>query len=457
MILDRHQARIVARGITVALFAASLFAAACSKKDTAPTAGPSCAFSVVQPTTTFGPEGGSGSSAITVSAGTGCAWTATSSATFITFTTGSGTGNGTAAFTVAVNTGAERTSTLTIAGTTIAITQRAAAVTPPATLAAPTPRSPSGGQDVELRPTLVVNNAAATGNVGAVTYRFEVSSDSTFPNDPAKTITQDGVAQGSGTTSWPVPRDLTQGVVYFWRARATNGPITTAFSAVESFKAGGGLCSILLSTTSVSASASGGSTTITITTSSVCNWVAISNDAFIVLTSPSSGSGNGSLTFSVFANTGAARTGTVTVSGQTITVSQAAAGATPTGLSVSFQLFDPAAQGGPTTECRFRDQSGSNPTTCTLQSTSFATGTNSIVSQTWNVQYTYLTVKTLLGTNPTLSFTDTCGQFTSTDDGVAQPLTVTLTVVDSNGVTATATSGVGAQPALFVRLFTCGM
>ena len=304
--------------------AISLFASACNKKETATTTTPSCSFSVVQPTTTFGPEGGTGSVPITVTAGTGCTWTATSSAGFVTFTTGSGTGSGTAAFTVAVNTGAERTSTLTIAGSSITITQRAAVAPPSATLAAPTPRSPSGGQDVELRPTLVVNNAAATGNVGTVTYRFDVSTDSTFPNDPAKTITQDGVAQGSGTTSWPVPSDLMQGVVYFWRARATNGTITTAFSAVESFKAGGGLCSIVLSPTSVSAAASGGSTTITITTNSVCNWVAISNDGFIVLTSPSSGSGNGSLTFSVIANTGAARTGSVTISGQTVTVTQAA-------------------------------------------------------------------------------------------------------------------------------------
>ena len=68
MILDRHQARIVALGITVALFAAS-----CNKKETtAVTTGPTCAFSVVQPTTTFGPEGGTGSVPITVTAGTGC-------------------------------------------------------------------------------------------------------------------------------------------------------------------------------------------------------------------------------------------------------------------------------------------------------------------------------------------------------------------------------------------------
>jgi hypothetical protein len=316
-ILDRYRFATSALGIAAALFAAS-----CGKKDSLVTTTPSCSFSVVQPTTTFGPEGGTGSASITVTAGTGCTWTATSSAAFITFTTGSGTGSGTAAFTVAVNTGAERTSTLTIAGTSVTITQRAAV--PPATLAAPTPRTPIGGQNVELRPTLVVNNAAATGSIGTVTYRFEVSSDATFPNDPAKTTTQDGVTQGGGTTSWLVPRDLTQGVVYFWRARATNGTITTAFSAVESFTAGGGLCSYTLSTTSISVGASGGSSTIVITTSGACSWVSISNDGFIVLTSPSSGAGNGSITFSVAANTGAARTGTLTVAGQTVTVSQAA-------------------------------------------------------------------------------------------------------------------------------------
>jgi hypothetical protein len=448
MILGRRLSRTVILGLVAALFAVS-----CSKKEAAVTTSPTCAFSVVQPTTTFGPEGGTGSAAVTVSAGTGCTWTATSSAAFITFTTGSGTGSGTAAFTVAVNTGAERTSTLTIAGSSITITQRAAVAAPPATLAAPSPRSPSGGQDVELRPTLVVNNAAATGNVGTVTYRFEVSTDSTFPDDPAKTITQDGVAQGSGTTGWPVPRDLTQGVVYFWRARATNGTITTAFSAVESFKAGGGLCSFVLSPTSVSAGASGGSTTITITTNSVCSWAAISNDAFIVLTSPSSGSGSGSLTFSVTANTGAARTGSVTISGQTVTVTQAAASTNE--AVASFQLFDPGTQGSATTECRIRSATNL-ATTCTLQSNSFTKGTTTIVSQSWSVEYTYDVTRTITGTDPTLSFTDTCGKSGATNDGVFQPLKVTLTVTDSAGNTATATAGAGSQPALFVRLFNCG-
>jgi len=307
--------------------------------------------------------------------------------------------------------------------------------------------------------TLVVNNAATTGTVGTVTYRFEVSSDSTFPNDPAKTITQDGVAQGSGTTGWPVPRDLTQGVVYFWRARATNGTITTAFSAVESFKAGGGLCSIVLSPTSVSVGASGGSTTITITTSSVCNWVSISNDAFIVLTSPSSGSGSGSLTFSVIANTGAARTGTVTISGQTISVSQAAAGTQGGNLFAGFRLLDPGRTGSATTTSCWLRSLTSQPTQCTLESTSFPRGTNAITGYSWVVSYTYPNDKafTQVGTNPQFTFSDMCGLTGSTDSGFEVELKVSLTVTDSDGNSVTVQSNAGNQPLLTLRAYVCGI
>jgi hypothetical protein len=72
------------------------------------------------------------------------------------------------------------------------------------------------------------------------------------------------------------------------------------------------------------------------------------------------------------------------------------------------------------------------------------------------VQYTYGAVQDISGTGSSLSFTDFCGKTGSTDDGVAQPLSVTLTVTDSAGATATATASVGSQPALFVRLFSCG-
>lgn len=75
---------------------------------------------------------------VSITAGPGCAWTAAAS-DFITITSGAtGAGNGTVAFSVSANSsGALRTGTLTIAGQTVAVTQRATAgifadVPPPA-------------------------------------------------------------------------------------------------------------------------------------------------------------------------------------------------------------------------------------------------------------------------------------------------------------------------------------
>ena len=50
----------------------------------------------------------------------------------------------------------------------------------------------------------------------------------------------------------------------------------------------------------------------------------VSNASWMTVTSGASGSGPGTVAFSVAANTGAARTGTLTIAGQTFTVTQAA-------------------------------------------------------------------------------------------------------------------------------------
>jgi hypothetical protein len=112
-----------------------------------------------------------------------------------------------------------------------------AAPAPGGALAAPTAKSPIGGVETQgLRPTLEVNNAAATGNVGAVTYRFELSEASDFPVG-SRTVAIDNVAQGAASTSVPTPSELLPGKVYYWHARATNGSITTSYSTTENFKA----------------------------------------------------------------------------------------------------------------------------------------------------------------------------------------------------------------------------
>ena len=64
-----------------------------------------------------------------------------------------------------------------------------------------------------------------------------------------------------------------------------------------------------------------------VTTMAGCAWTAVSNTTnptWLTITSGASGSGNGSVTFTVAANTGAQRMGTLTIAGQTFTVTQGA-------------------------------------------------------------------------------------------------------------------------------------
>ena len=189
-------------------------------------------------------------------------------------------------------------------------------------------------------------------------------------------------------------------------------------------------------------------TTATVTVTSACAWTAFSGVPWVTIASGASGVGNGVVTLNIAANPGSSRQGLLSIAGQSVTVSQGAGT-----ISVGFQLFDPGTQAGATTECRING----NPTRCELRSTSFTFGANSIVNYQWSVQYTYDTVKSLTGSGPASTFqiSDFCGLSSSTVDGPAQPLSVTLTVTDNTGETATATAGVGSQPALTVRLFTC--
>jgi len=91
---------------------------------------PSCSVSL-SPTSASEPAA-VGSDSVTVTAAAGCTWTATTPTPWITITDpGSGNGNGTVSFSVQANSGPQRSGSLIIAGTTVAVTQ-AAFVPPPA-------------------------------------------------------------------------------------------------------------------------------------------------------------------------------------------------------------------------------------------------------------------------------------------------------------------------------------
>jgi hypothetical protein len=84
-------------------------------------------------------------------------------------------------------------------------------------------------------------------------------------------------------------------------------------------------CTPTISPASASFSAPGGSGSVTVTAGSGCAWTAASNAGWISITAGGSGTGNGTVSYSVAANGGSARNGTLTIAGQTFTVSQSGA------------------------------------------------------------------------------------------------------------------------------------
>ena len=85
-------------------------------------------------------------------------------------------------------------------------------------------------------------------------------------------------------------------------------------------------CTFTISPTSNSIPAAGASNQqINVSTQNGCAWTAESNAGWLTVTGGATGSGSGTVTYSAVANSGAQRTGTITVAGQTFTVTQAAA------------------------------------------------------------------------------------------------------------------------------------
>jgi hypothetical protein len=102
----------------------------------------------------------------------------------------------------------------------------------PVALGAPTLASPADGATTGSRtPTLTINNGTVTGRAGTVEYRFDVATDQAFSNIAA-TMT---AARGAGTTSVTTP-ELAAGTLFYWRARATNGTVSSPVSGTGTFR-----------------------------------------------------------------------------------------------------------------------------------------------------------------------------------------------------------------------------
>lgn len=95
---------------------------------------------------------------------------------------------------------------------------------------------------------------------------------------------------------------------------------TMAYSGYKALQTS---CSSSISPTSITATASGGNAKIYVTSQSGCSWTAVSNTKWLKIVSGASGTGDGTVKYRVKPNGGSLRrTGTLTIGGQTFTVTQ---------------------------------------------------------------------------------------------------------------------------------------
>ena len=121
---------------------------------------------------------------------------------------------------------------------------------------------------------------------------------------------------GADKSSFPIPV-VSASDAGAYSVAVSNGCDTEKVSAAASLTVN---AAMTLSPSSLIIDSAGGSSSVGIR--GACSWMAISNAAWITITSPSSGSGSGGITYRVAANTGPARVGTMTIAGQTFTVTQ---------------------------------------------------------------------------------------------------------------------------------------
>ena len=131
------------------------------------------------------------------------------------------------------------------------------------------------------------------------------------------TVTSGAAMSGLGSSNYTVAPNTT-GV-------ARSGTLVVAGQTVTIVQAANS-CTYSVSPTTVSAAATGSNASVAVTTGSSCAWTATSTVDWITITGGASMTGLGSTNYTVAANlTGAVRTGTLVVAGQTVTITQAAA------------------------------------------------------------------------------------------------------------------------------------
>jgi hypothetical protein len=135
-------------------------------------------------------------------------------------------------------------------------------------------------------------------------------------NDSWIHITAGANGSGNGSVSYSVDANIS--------TSQRSGTLTIAGKTFTVDQSGVPVCTYSISPTSAKFTRTGGTASVTVTVDSGCAWSAVSNASWIVITSAASGSGDGTVTYSVGSYGGPpkSRGGSITIAGKTLTVKQ---------------------------------------------------------------------------------------------------------------------------------------
>jgi hypothetical protein len=274
-----------------------------------------CTFAIAPEQASFNDEGGSGQVTVTTTAN--CAWSTTSNAAWITVTGNAhGSGNGTVSYSVSANNAtAARVGTLVVAGRTLTVDQAGESTSPTSCTYSVTP--------AEFAPCVAGGTVTATLTTQPNCSWTASSGASWLTITSAQSGNASSVISIAFSSNYDAPRD---GVVM------VRWPTPTEGQNIHVEQAG---CHYAVSKNSFSFTSAGGSGTFDVLQETepntcggplqdACVWTAKSNVSWITITTGMPSKGDNPVAFTIAANSGASRSGTITVRDKVVTITQAA-------------------------------------------------------------------------------------------------------------------------------------
>ncbi len=229
-----------------------------------------------------------------------CSWPVSTADSWITITSGSTVQGGAhVAYTVAANNdSSSRSGVVNIGGTVFTILQMGTACT------------------YRLSPTNRIHGTGANSNTISVTAGSGCSWSVLNTNDWI-TVLSNAVGTGNQVIGYSITKNT--------GATLRSGVINVA-GEILSITQWGTNCGFALTPNNRSHSAAPATGSVTVNgSSSACAWSIANTNGWITITSPGSGSGNGTVSYSIVTNTGPTRTGVFTVGGVPFVINQAGA------------------------------------------------------------------------------------------------------------------------------------